>query len=200
MIPRWSRSRSRRSESSRSSLRAFAAIRRTRSSASSAGMSSSRLLERERRAEDRRERRAEVVRDGLEERVLHLVERAEPLRCLSLALEGLGVLPLARAKRLLGALAFGDVDHETAEDLSRAPARRGRRGRGRGSTRASVGRSRRGTRGLVARRLDRRRRRPVDRAPRGRGPRCGRPTRGRRRAHDSVSPPSRSCTAPGTGT
>ena len=61
-----------------------------------AGASSRVLLQRERRTEDRGERGAEVVRDGLEERVLHLVERSEPLRRLAFAPEGLGVLPLAR--------------------------------------------------------------------------------------------------------
>jgi hypothetical protein len=57
------------------------------------------------------------VRDGLEERVLHLVERAQPLRGLTLAAERLAVLAFGLAQRLLGALAFGDVDHETAHAL-----------------------------------------------------------------------------------
>ena len=44
-------------------------------------------LERDRQPEDRRERRAEVVRHGLEERVLHLVERAQLGGLLALELE-----------------------------------------------------------------------------------------------------------------
>ena len=80
MMPRCSRSRSSRSESSRSSLRAFEAMRWSRSTASSRGEVHPGLLERDRRPEDRGERRPQVVRDGLEERVLHLVERPQALR------------------------------------------------------------------------------------------------------------------------
>ncbi len=114
-MPRCSRSRSSRSDSSRSSFRAFAAIRSTRSSASSCGSSSSGLLQRE--AEPRIEvsgvRRS--CEHRLQERVLHVVERAEALRGLPLTPERLGVLALAPAQSLLGALALGDVDHEPAQ-------------------------------------------------------------------------------------
>ena len=72
------------------------------------GLDHLRALERQRQPEDRRERAAELVRHGGEERVLHLVERAE-------ALGGLA-LPLLRfAERMLGELALGDVgDHARA--------------------------------------------------------------------------------------
>ena len=91
-----------------------------------------RLLERERRAQDRGQRRPQVVRDGLQERVLHLVERAQPLRGLALAPERLRVLPLAPPQRLLGALALGDVDHQAAE-LARSLRARAPRAPCRGS-------------------------------------------------------------------
>ena len=47
------------------------------------------LLERQRGPEDRGQGRPKVVRDGLEERVLHLVERAESLRGFTLPAERL---------------------------------------------------------------------------------------------------------------
>jgi hypothetical protein len=75
-----------------------------------------RLLERDRGAEDGREWRSQVVRDRLEERVLHLVEGAQPAGGLSLALEGVGVLSLALAQGLLRAFALGDVHHEPPHD------------------------------------------------------------------------------------
>ena len=62
-------------------------------------------LQRDREPEDRRQRRPEVVRDGLQERVLHLVERAQAPRRLALDLERAGEL-------LLGLLALGDVEQE----------------------------------------------------------------------------------------
>ena len=117
-MPRCSRSRSSRSDSNRSSFRAFAAIRPTRSSASSCGRFSSVCSSVSAEPEDRGQRRPEVVRDRLQERVLHLVERAEPLCRFAFAPERLRVLPLAPTERLLGALALGDVDHQAAE-LSR---------------------------------------------------------------------------------
>lgn len=62
-------------------------------------------FERDGHAEDRRQRGPEVVRDGLEERVLHLVERSEPSGRFSLDLEG----PL---QIILCALALADVPDE----------------------------------------------------------------------------------------
>ena len=51
---------------------------------------------------------AQFVRHGGEERVLHLVERAEAFGRFSLALLGL-------AQRLLGQLALGDVEDHALE-------------------------------------------------------------------------------------
>ena len=73
------------------------------------------LFERQRRAEDRRERGPEIVRHSLQERVLHVVQRAEALRGLALPPERFGILALAPSQGLLGALAFGDVDHQATE-------------------------------------------------------------------------------------
>ena len=103
-----------------SSPRSVGRGRRRRRSASR----SERLLEGERRPEDRGERRPQVVRDGLEERVLHRVELAELLGRLPLAPERLAVLVLGGSQRLLGALALGDVDHQPAEDPALRSARR----------------------------------------------------------------------------
>ncbi len=63
-------------------------------------------------AEDRGERRAEVVRHGLQERGLHLVLEAEPFGLVALALE--------RPRQLEGAALLGHVD-EDAEPVARAP-------------------------------------------------------------------------------
>jgi hypothetical protein len=60
-------------------------------------------LERQRHAEDRRERRPEIVGDGLDERVLHLVGLAELIRGQALLLQCL--------LQLLGTFLPGDVDH-----------------------------------------------------------------------------------------
>ena len=76
-------------------------------------------LERDRQAEDRCERRPEVVRHGLEERVLHLVERAQPDRGLALDLEG-------ALQVLLRALAVADVPDESRERRSPRRPPRGR--------------------------------------------------------------------------
>ncbi len=58
-----------------------------------------------REAQDRRERRTEVVRNGLEERVLHVVQGSQAPRGLPLHLE-------CAFELLLGCLALGDVQHE----------------------------------------------------------------------------------------
>ena len=71
-------------------------------------------LERDRAAEDRRQRRTQVVRDGGEERVLHVVGFAQ-------ALDG-GAFHVERLRELLlGALLLGDVveDALVADDLAR---------------------------------------------------------------------------------
>ena len=65
-------------------------------------------LERQGAAEDARERRPEVVRHGLEERVLHLVERAQPGGRLLLGVERLHQLGL-------GVLLLGDVVHHALQ-------------------------------------------------------------------------------------
>jgi hypothetical protein len=108
------------------------------------------LFEREGRAEDRCQRRAEVVRDGLEERVLHLVEGAEPLGGLAFAQERLRVLPFRLAQGLLGMAPLGDVDGEPSElawalapaddghQVAQPPAVAGRRAP-RGTSHARVG-------------------------------------------------------------
>ena len=66
------------------------------------------LLQGEGASQDARERRAEVVGDGLEERVLHLVKRREPLRRLLLRLQGLSQDPFSF-------LLLGDVVHDPLE-------------------------------------------------------------------------------------
>ena len=66
-------------------------------------------LERDRHAEDRCQRRPQIVGDRLEEGVLHLVERSQPGCCLTLDLEG-------ALQVLLRALAVADVPDEARED------------------------------------------------------------------------------------
>ena len=97
------------------------------------GMFELALLQRQRRAQDRGERRPQIVRHRLQERVLHLVERAELLRGLALAQERLRVLALGVAQRLFGVPAFGDVDHQPS-DLPRRPGPPARPSRDRGAT------------------------------------------------------------------
>src|SRR5439155_21347793 len=66
------------------------------------------LLEREGASQDAREWRAEVVGHGLEERVLHLVKRREPLGRLLLRVQR---LPQASLTFLL----VGDVVHDSLQ-------------------------------------------------------------------------------------
>ena len=61
------------------------------------GLDHLRALERERQPEDRGERAAQLVGDRGEERVLHLVERAQPLGGLALALLANRGAPARRA-------------------------------------------------------------------------------------------------------
>ena len=94
-----------RSATRRSSLRAFSAMR-PRQVPRLAGLHLDVVsLERDGQPEDRGERRPQVVRHGLEERVLHLVERAQPLRRVALRVQRPGEL-------LLRELAFGHVEQE----------------------------------------------------------------------------------------
>jgi hypothetical protein len=92
----------------RSSFREFDAIRLAMS-----WTSRLRALERDRETQDRGERGAEVVRDRLQERVLHLVERAEPLRSIPLTDQGIVQL-------LLRALQLRDVDVDALPELRSA--------------------------------------------------------------------------------
>ncbi len=82
---RWSRSRSSRSVTIRSSRREFCTMRDDRSRTSSADISSGLVLERDREAQDRRERCPDVVRDGLHRERLGLVGggQAQVLRALA---------------------------------------------------------------------------------------------------------------------
>ena len=66
-------------------------------------------LERDRHAEDRRQRCPEIVRHGLEEGVLHLVERSQPCSGLALDLE-------SPFQVFLRAFAVADVPDEARED------------------------------------------------------------------------------------
>ena len=105
-MPRASRSRSSRLVTRRSSRRAFAgdAVRQVlRVVLVELDVAA---FQGDREAEDRGERRAQVVRDRLQERVLHLVERPQALGGLALDVEG--ALELR-----LGFLALGDVEQES---------------------------------------------------------------------------------------
>ena len=105
-MPRASRSRSSRFVTRRSSRRAFAGD--AVGEVARVGLVELHVapFEGDREAEDRGERRAQVVRDGLQERVLHLVERSETLGRLPLDVE--------RALQLgLRLLALGHVEQES---------------------------------------------------------------------------------------
>ena len=68
-------------------------------------------IERQREPEDRRQRRSQLVRHRVKERVLHLVQGPEPLRRFALA-------PQGALELVLGASSLGDVEHDALEDPS----------------------------------------------------------------------------------
>ncbi len=113
-MPRFRRSMSRRSFSSRSSFRAFNARRSSEVAPIGLGHVR-RAFEGEREPEDRRQRAAELVGDRREERVLHLVERPQTFG-------GVAFPTLRITQGLLGELALGDV-HQHALGGRRARRR-----------------------------------------------------------------------------
>ena len=114
--PRFSRSRSRKSPTIRSSRPAFCAIRRARSRDSSRDNVEVLALERDGEPEDRGERGAQVVRHGVEERCLHFVFGAQAL--------GLQSFEVERALQLLRPALIGHVEQQRPASRRGCPRRR----------------------------------------------------------------------------